>query len=184
MQEIWVQSLVGEDPTCHGATKSICHNYWVRAPPQDKPLQWEATPQLESGYNYRKPAQWQGPSTTKSKQNLKTQFRNHSLKLHSTIFLTTEEWTLPSCWLPIVAETSYHHWRDLILTDDLTVLQVRSPKHQGISQTIFLLQARGENSFLCFLHLLELLALSGSWSLPQALYSLLSSHPPLSQENS
>ena len=28
MQGKWVQSLVQEDPTCHGATKSMCHNSW------------------------------------------------------------------------------------------------------------------------------------------------------------
>ena len=27
MQGTWVQSLVWEDPTCHGATKPMCHNY-------------------------------------------------------------------------------------------------------------------------------------------------------------
>ena len=27
LQEIWVRSLVGEDPTCCGATKPILHNY-------------------------------------------------------------------------------------------------------------------------------------------------------------
>ena len=27
MQGTWVQSLVGEDPTCHAATKPMCHNY-------------------------------------------------------------------------------------------------------------------------------------------------------------
>ena len=27
MQESGVQSLVQEDPTCHGATKPVCHNY-------------------------------------------------------------------------------------------------------------------------------------------------------------
>ena len=68
-----VQSLVGEDPICLGETKPTCHNYWACAlesenpnswahhataeaqapracaPPQAKPLQWEAvTPQLES----------------------------------------------------------------------------------------------------------------------------------------
>ena len=26
-----VQSLVQEDPTCHRATKSVCHNYWACA---------------------------------------------------------------------------------------------------------------------------------------------------------
>ena len=28
MQGTWVQSLVREDPTCHKATKPMCHNYW------------------------------------------------------------------------------------------------------------------------------------------------------------
>ena len=27
MQGTWVQALVREDPTCHGATKPVCHNY-------------------------------------------------------------------------------------------------------------------------------------------------------------
>ena len=27
MQGTWVQVLVREDPTCHGATKPVCHNY-------------------------------------------------------------------------------------------------------------------------------------------------------------
>ena len=29
MQETWVQTLVWEDPTCQGATKSMPHNYWA-----------------------------------------------------------------------------------------------------------------------------------------------------------
>ena len=27
MQGTWVRALVQEDPTCHGATKPVCHNY-------------------------------------------------------------------------------------------------------------------------------------------------------------
>ena len=27
MQGTWVRGLVREDPTCHGATKPVCHNY-------------------------------------------------------------------------------------------------------------------------------------------------------------
>ena len=27
MQGTWVQALVWEDPTCHGATKPVSHNY-------------------------------------------------------------------------------------------------------------------------------------------------------------
>ena len=29
MQGTWVQALVQEDPTCHGATKPVHHNYWT-----------------------------------------------------------------------------------------------------------------------------------------------------------
>ena len=56
--ETMVWSLVWEDPTCQGATKPMCHNYWVqatateacvpkaRALQQEKPLPLEAhTPQ-------------------------------------------------------------------------------------------------------------------------------------------
>ena len=38
MQETQVQSLVWEDPTGHGATKSVCHNYWARMPARLKPM--------------------------------------------------------------------------------------------------------------------------------------------------
>ena len=47
MQGTRVRSLVGEDPTCRGATKHLSHNYWAHvprahAPQQEKPPQWEA----------------------------------------------------------------------------------------------------------------------------------------------
>ena len=29
MQGTWVQSLVQEDPTWHGAAEPVCHNYWT-----------------------------------------------------------------------------------------------------------------------------------------------------------
>ena len=31
VQGTWVQALVQEDPTCHGATKPVRHNYWACA---------------------------------------------------------------------------------------------------------------------------------------------------------
>ena len=49
-----VRALVREDPTCHGATKPVRHNYWAcesqllkhvhsrTYAPQEKPPQWEA----------------------------------------------------------------------------------------------------------------------------------------------
>ena len=30
VQGSWVQSLVWEESTCHGATKPMCHNYWAQ----------------------------------------------------------------------------------------------------------------------------------------------------------
>ena len=47
MQGTWVQSSVWKDPTCWGATKPRCHNYWSTSalepvPRNKKPLQWEA----------------------------------------------------------------------------------------------------------------------------------------------
>ena len=29
MEGTWVRSPVSKDPTCHGATKPMCHNYWA-----------------------------------------------------------------------------------------------------------------------------------------------------------
>ena len=42
-----VGSLAWEDPTFHGATKPLSHNYWARVPraralQQEEPPQWEA----------------------------------------------------------------------------------------------------------------------------------------------
>ena len=77
MKGTHVESLVQEDPTCHGATKPDRHNYWACAPraralQQEKPLQWKAhvlqlesssrTPQLEKGCT-----QQQKPSIAKNK---------------------------------------------------------------------------------------------------------------------
>ena len=55
MQGTRVRALVREDPTCRGATKPMCHNYWACVPQllkpaslepllrnKDKPPQWEA----------------------------------------------------------------------------------------------------------------------------------------------
>ena len=47
MQGTWVRALVWEDPTCHGPTGPVSHNYWACAsgacaPQQERPRQWEA----------------------------------------------------------------------------------------------------------------------------------------------
>ena len=46
MQEIWVWSFIQEDPTCHGATKLVCHIYWTCAPKPRNHNCWAHTLQL------------------------------------------------------------------------------------------------------------------------------------------
>ena len=41
MQGTWVRALVREDPTCHGATKPVRHNYWAHVPQLLKPVHLE-----------------------------------------------------------------------------------------------------------------------------------------------
>ena len=47
MQGTRVRALVWEDPTCHGATKPLRHNYWARTPTAHA-LQHEKPPQEEA----------------------------------------------------------------------------------------------------------------------------------------
>ena len=54
MQGTWVWSLVWGDPTCHGTSRLMHHNYWARALEsilhKEKPPQWKThAPQRESG---------------------------------------------------------------------------------------------------------------------------------------
>ena len=100
-QETQVWPLVGEDPTCHWATKPLPHNCWACAleperrnygarmpqllkpvcpraqtPQQEKPSQWEAhILQLQSSprslATREKPEQQQRPSTAKKKKKKK-----------------------------------------------------------------------------------------------------------------
>ena len=41
VQGTQVRALVREDPTCHRATKPVCHNYWARMTQLLKPLHLE-----------------------------------------------------------------------------------------------------------------------------------------------
>ena len=47
MQGTWVRALVWEDPTCHGATKPMHHNYWACAPELTSHNYWACVPQLQ-----------------------------------------------------------------------------------------------------------------------------------------
>ena len=46
MQGTLVQALVGEDPTCCGATKPVCRNYWACALEPESHNYWAHVPQL------------------------------------------------------------------------------------------------------------------------------------------
>ena len=46
MQETRVRALVQEDPTCHGATKPMHHNYWARTLEPTSHNYWACVPQL------------------------------------------------------------------------------------------------------------------------------------------
>ena len=78
MQETQVWSLVQEDPTGRGATKSVLHNCWACAPepvwprahaPQEKPPQWEARMQKQSSPRFlwleKSPYSSEGPAQPK-----------------------------------------------------------------------------------------------------------------------
>ena len=62
MQGTWVQSLVWEDSTCHGATEPAHCNYWSQRAPEptsSSRLQWEAH-HCNSHHNQRKPTSSRG----------------------------------------------------------------------------------------------------------------------------
>ena len=48
MQGAQVQALVWEDPTCHGATKPVRHNYWTYTLEPTSHNYWACVPQLLS----------------------------------------------------------------------------------------------------------------------------------------
>ena len=68
MQGTWVQSLVREDPTCHGATKPVhhnywactlepmCHNYWARVSQLLKPTHRDPVLRNKRSHHKEKPA--------------------------------------------------------------------------------------------------------------------------------
>ena len=68
MQGTWVQALVRENPTCHGATKPVrhnswactvepaSHNYWARVPQLRKPARLEPVLRNKKSHHNEKPA--------------------------------------------------------------------------------------------------------------------------------
>ena len=56
MQGTWVRALTQEDPTCHGATKPMCHNYWACVPQLLKPARLETVLHNKRSHRNEKPA--------------------------------------------------------------------------------------------------------------------------------
>ena len=56
MQGTRVLALGWEDPTCRGATKPVCHNYWARMPQLLKPTYLEPVLHNKRSHHNEKPA--------------------------------------------------------------------------------------------------------------------------------
>ena len=67
MQGTRVWALVREDPTCRGATKPMCHNYWACALEPVSHNYWARVPQLlkPAYHNYWSPHAWSPCSATR-----------------------------------------------------------------------------------------------------------------------
>ena len=59
VQGTWVWALVREDPTCHGATKTVRHNYWACVPRAREPQLLKPTHLDPMLSNKEKPPQWE-----------------------------------------------------------------------------------------------------------------------------
>ena len=55
VQGTQVQTLVWEDPTCHGATKPMCHNYWACVSQLLKPAHLEPVLRNKRSHRNAKP---------------------------------------------------------------------------------------------------------------------------------
>ena len=55
MQETLVRALVREDPTCHGAAKPACHNYWAHVTQLLKPMHLETVLCNKTSHHNEKP---------------------------------------------------------------------------------------------------------------------------------
>ena len=70
MQGTWARALVQEDPTCCGAAKPVCHNYWACALEPVSHNYWAHVPQL------LKPARLEPVLHKRSHRNKKPVHRN------------------------------------------------------------------------------------------------------------
>ena len=79
MQETWVRSLIWEDPTYHGATKPMSHNYWACSLCSGA---WELQPLNPPATAPKACVAWSPCSTTReatSMRNLRTTARESTL---------------------------------------------------------------------------------------------------------
>ena len=78
MQGSWVRALVREDPTCRGATKPMCHNYWDCTLEPTSHNYWACMPQLLKPVSLEpvlrnKPLQWEAHSPPLKKAHVQQQ---------------------------------------------------------------------------------------------------------------
>ena len=104
VQGTWVQSLVGEDPTCHGATKPMCHNYFscsaTREATAMRSLCTTTKSSLHSWQLEEACMQQQRPSIAKNKYvNLKKKKKKLIL---SCAIIQIIKCSNNSCWTPDV----------------------------------------------------------------------------------
>ena len=83
MQGARVQSLIQEDPTCHRATKPVCHNYWAYALEPGSHNYWAHTPQLLK-LMAQNPCSATREATTLRSPHTATESRTRSLQLEKT----------------------------------------------------------------------------------------------------
>ena len=127
VQETQVPSLVWEDPTCHGAMKSVrpsywacalepgSHNYWCPRvlelqPQQAKPPQWEArAPQLE-----KSPHSKEDPNTWNYKKKKKALLASSCQKPRMLLNISQSTGQAPQQTIQLKISTA-HWWRSPFL---------------------------------------------------------------------
>ena len=84
----WVHSLVWEDYTCYGATKSMCHNYWAQAL---EPVSHTAEPVCHNCWNpcALSPCSLAREATAMRSLCISTKSSHHSLQLEND---HTKQW--------------------------------------------------------------------------------------------
>ena len=86
-QGTWVRALVREDPTCRGATKPVCHNYWAHVPQLLKPTRLEPVLHNKRSHHNEKPSHCnEDPMQPKINKFIKKKTKNKKLEYGEELF--------------------------------------------------------------------------------------------------